>query len=262
MSAAASLTPDSAPTALPLGSAQREMAARGLKPLIPFGGAPFIAYILTALADAGYCDVCVVLPPGDDDPVRAWIDSAHTHRLRLHVAVQDEPLGTAHALLAAEAFTAGGDIALINADNDYPVAALTALRSLTGPGLIGFTRTGLLRGNITAERLQGFALVDVDDAGFLRSIIEKPSGRQIRMRGDAALFSMTCWRFDAGIFEACRAAGPSVRGEIELPDAVRGSIASGTRYEVLIADAPVLDLSRREDVDAVAQSLLGRDVAI
>jgi dTDP-glucose pyrophosphorylase len=251
----------SAAAPLPLDSAASEMAARGLKPLIPFAGEPFIAYTLTTLADAGFADVCVVVPPGDS-PVRAWITAARTTRLRLHVAVQEAPLGTAHALLAAEPFADGRDIALVNADNDYPVAALTALRSLSGPGLVGFSRAGLLRGNITSERLQGYALVDVDDAGCLCNIIEKPSAGQIRTMGDAALFSMTCWRFGPDIFEACRSIRPSMRGELELPDAVRSSMEAGTRYEVVTVDAPVLDLSRPDDINAVARSLRGRDVAI
>jgi glucose-1-phosphate thymidylyltransferase len=251
----------SAAAPLPLDSAQAGMAERGLKPLIPFAGAPFIAYVLSSLADAGFADVCVVVPPGDD-PVRAWVAAAHTARLRLHVAVQEEPLGTAHALLAAEAFAAGLDFALVNADNDYPAAALAALRSLGGPGLVGFSRDGLLRGSITPERLQGYALVDVDDAGYLRDIIEKPSAGQIHTMGDAALFSMTCWRFGPDIFDACRSIRPSARGELELPDAVRSSMATGVRYEVVTADAPVLDLSRREDIPAVARSLRGRDVAL
>jgi dTDP-glucose pyrophosphorylase len=251
----------SAAAPMPLDSAQARMAERGLKPLIPFAGAPFIAYVLTALADAGFADVCVVVPPGDD-PVRTWIAAARPGRLRLHVAVQEEPLGTAHALLAAEAFAAGLDIALVNADNDYPAAALAALRSLRGPGLAGFSRAGLLRGNITADRLRGYALVDVDDAGSLCNIIEKPSAAQILTMGDTALFSMTCWRFGPDIFHACRSIRPSTRGELELPDAVRSSMAAGTRYEVVNVDAPVLDLSRREDIAAVARSLRGRVVAL
>jgi dTDP-glucose pyrophosphorylase len=251
----------SAVAPLPLDSAQAEMAKRGLKPLIPFAGAPFIAYVLTALADAGFTDVCVVVSPGDD-PVRAWIAAARASRLRLHAAVQEEPLGTAHALLAAEPFAGGRDIALVNADNDYPVAALAALRSLPGHGLVGFSRAGLLRGNITAERLQGYALVDVDTAGSLRNIIEKPSAAQIHATRDTALFSMTCWRFGPDIFDACRSIRPSTRGELELPDAVRSSMATGARYEVVTVDAPVLDLSRREDIPAVARSLRGRSVAI
>jgi dTDP-glucose pyrophosphorylase len=251
----------SAAAPLPLDEPAAGMAARGLKPLIPFAGAPFIAYVLTALADAGFAEVCVVVAPGDD-PVRTWVAATRTNRLRLHVAVQEEPLGTAHALLAAEAFAAGLDIALVNADNDYPAAALAALRSLRGPGLVGFSRAGLLRGNITAERLQGYALVDVDDAGYLHNIIEKPPATQIHTMGDAALFSMTCWRFGSDMFDACRSIRPSTRGELELPDAVRRSMATGTRYAVVNVDAPVLNLSRREDIPAVARSLRGRGVAL
>jgi dTDP-glucose pyrophosphorylase len=241
-----------------LDDAQERMAVRGLKSLIPFDGTPFIAYVLAALADAGYIDVCVVVRPGAD-PVRSYLEEAGAHRLRLHFVIQEEPRGTAHALLAAERFADAHDVALINADNFYPVAALRALRARRGPGLVAFGRAGLLRGHVTAERLAGYALVETGDGGILRGIIEKPAAPLIDALGDAAAFSMTCWRFGPRIFAACRAISGSARGELELPDAVLHSIrVMGERYEVVPMQAPVLDLSRRADVEAVAAALRGR----
>jgi dTDP-glucose pyrophosphorylase len=249
--------------ALPAGldDAQASAATQGLKPLIPFGGAPFIAYTLTALADAGYTDVCVVVRPGAD-PVREWLGNAPARRIGLHFAVQDEPRGTAHALLAAESFAGGDDVALINADNDYPVDSLAALRAFAGPGLVAFTSSGLLGGNATADRISAYALLDVNEDGYLRDIVEKPPVDRVQRLGGAALVSMTCWRLSSRIFDACRAIPLSVRGELELPDAVRHSMrVLGERYEVVTMDAPVLDLSHPEDIPAVAESLRGRSVS-
>src|SRR5690606_16812749 len=97
---------------------QAAMADRGLKALIPFRGAPFIAYVATALADAGIGEICLVVRPWPD-PIRAWAESVETRRVRLTCAVQEEPLGSAHALLAAEEFAAGEPILVINGDNYY-----------------------------------------------------------------------------------------------------------------------------------------------
>ena len=48
-----------------------------------------------------------------------------------------------------------------------------------------------------------------------------------------------------------------MRGEYELVDAVNALIADGVRFEVVVAEDGVLDLSRRGDVAAVEQALAG-----
>lgn len=105
---------------------QRAMAERGLKCLIPFHGRPFLDYVITALADAGIEEACLVVRPGAD-PVRTYCERARTRRVRLSFAVQPEPLGSANALLAAEDFAAGEPFIVVNADNYYPPAAVAAL---------------------------------------------------------------------------------------------------------------------------------------
>ncbi|MGH7506114.1 MAG: NTP transferase domain-containing protein, partial [Longimicrobiales bacterium] len=89
--------------AVPMDPAQRVMAERGLKGLIPFHGHPFLAHAVTALADAGIREVCLVVGPGDD-AVRATFAAVPATRVRFTFAVQEEPRGSAHALLAAAAF--------------------------------------------------------------------------------------------------------------------------------------------------------------
>ena len=72
---------------------------------------------------------------------------------------------------------------------------------------------------------------------------------------------MNCWRLDSEIFRACRDVQPSSRGELELPIAIQYAIeVLGERFEMIAADAPVLDLSRRADVAKVAARL--QDVAV
>jgi dTDP-glucose pyrophosphorylase len=250
-----------AAAALPsLDAAQQHAADLGLKALIPFHGHPFLSHVLTTIADAGVPDVCLVVGPGTD-PIRVHYSALLPRRLRFAFAVQQEPRGSADALLAAETFTDGDDFLLINADNHYPAAAFAALCALDGPGLIGFSHAGLLQGNISAARLAGYAVVRADAAGYLQSITEKPPAAVLRSHGDEAMFSMTCWRFNRGIFAACRAADASPRGEIELPDAVmHAATVMKERFRVVPLDEPVLDLSTRPDIPAVAARLRGRSV--
>ena len=59
-----------------LERAQAEMADRGLKGMIPIAGRPFLDYVLSALADAGYEHACLVIG-ADHDLVRTYYTGAH-----------------------------------------------------------------------------------------------------------------------------------------------------------------------------------------
>src|SRR5690606_17948830 len=149
----------------------------------------------------GLVAVCLLTGPGAD-PVREHFERHRPERLRLTFAEQAVPLGSAHALLAAEPFSNGAPSAVINAAHLHPASALRALVELTGSGLVGFTRDWLLRGNIDEDRLAGYALIEHDDTGALTGITEKPDRAALAAAGRSALISMTCWRFSPGIFDA------------------------------------------------------------
>jgi glucose-1-phosphate thymidylyltransferase len=253
-----------------LDEGQRRAADAGSKTMLPIRGRPFLDYGLSALADAGLLQVALVVAPAHQE-IRAHYTAAPPSRVILDFVVQPEPLGTANAVLAAEPWTGGEPFLVVNADNLYPATALHSLASLAEPGLAAFERDDLVRsGNIPAERLLAFALVEVDDEGYLAGIVEKPGdlppedgSHQIPVEKPAAsafrrketFISMNCWRFDARIFDACRDVPLSSRGERELPEAVALATRRGVRFRALPARGPVLDLSRRGDAADVERRL-------
>ena len=100
-----------------LAPEQAAMANAGLKAMMPFGGRPFLDYVLRAIADAGGTDVCLIVGP-EHAIVREYYtrDRPPTH-LRVTFAVQPEPRGTADAVLAAETFAGAGPFIVMNSDN-------------------------------------------------------------------------------------------------------------------------------------------------
>jgi glucose-1-phosphate thymidylyltransferase len=251
---------------------QARAAEAGAKAMMPIAGSlrdaagafvpgpvsrPFLDYILSALADAGYTDVCLVVAPDHEAMAGYYRGAGAPRRLSLAFAVQDEPIGTANAVAAAEAWTGDDSFLVINGDNYY---AVRTLASLVGRGdaaaALYRAETLVAQSNIPMERIQAFALGVVED-GRLARIVEKPTPAQAAALGDAALVSMTCWRMPPAIHAACRRVTPSVRGELELVDAVNALIADGVRFDVVVAEDGVLDLSRRGDVAAVARALAG-----
>jgi dTDP-glucose pyrophosphorylase len=240
-----------------LEAGQEAVAATGVKAMLSFGR-PFLDYVLSALADAGFRNVCLVVGPEHEVIRDYYAGTARPRRLRVESAIQPEPLGTADALLAAQPFIAEDEFLVLNSDNYYPVAALAALCEMGEPGTVLFEREGLLRGNVPAERIRDYAIVAVDADGYLADIIEKPDEAALRAAGENPLISMNVWRLSPAFFEACRRVEISPRGERELPQAIRLAIRSmGLRLKVERSGEPVLDLSRRGDVASIAQWFRG-----
>ena len=86
-----------------LTPAQRLAASTGQKAMMPIGASaprPFLDYVISAVADAGCRDVCLVVAPDHDAIRRHYTVDARPRRVTITFAVQDEPLGTAHAVRA------------------------------------------------------------------------------------------------------------------------------------------------------------------
>lgn len=227
-----------------LTAEQAAAAAGGEKAFMPVAGRAFLDYLLDAIRAAGIERVGVVVAPG-----RA-LDSG------LAAIVQAEARGTANAVLAAREWAGDRPFLVMNGDNLYPVPAIAAVAALDGPGLAGFDRDDLVAdGNIPPERVAAFAVIERDASGHLQRIVEKPTQEALAACPRPVLVSMNLWRFDARIFDACRDVDASPRGEFELPAAVMLAQSRGVRFAVVPAAGPVLDLSQRGDVTAVARRL-------
>ena len=237
-----------------LDTAQSAVASSGLKAMIPIGR-PFLDYVLSALADAGFQQACLVIGP-EHNLVREYYTRLRATSIEVSFALQAEALGTADAVLAAEKFTGTEEFVSINGDNYYPVEVLRALQELGRPGTVLFEAEALVsESNIPPERVRDFAYAVKDDYGFLADLVEKPDAETAAKLTGPKLVSMNCWRFNRSIFPACRAVPLSPRGEYELPLAVKLAIQKGMKFKAATCRAGVLDLSRHSDIAAVAQFL-------
>jgi dTDP-glucose pyrophosphorylase len=236
-----------------LDADQAAAADRGMKGMIPVGR-PFMDYLISALADAGLAEVCLVIGPEHDGARTHYSGAGAPTRVRLHFAVQAAPLGTADAVLAAEQFAGDDSFIVLNSDNYYPVDALTALRGAPAPAVVGFERTALVRlGNVPPDRVARFGALEVGPHGALRRILASPTPEMAR---GEVLASLNCWSFTSDIFRACREVQPSARGELELPQAVQLAIdRMGMHMTVIPMRAAVLDMSSRTDIASVKERL-------
>lgn len=248
-----------APAATDLSTEQTAAADAGVKAMIPIGR-PFLDYALSAYADAGVTDICLVIGP-THHVVREYYERLATTRVNIGFAIQQHPIGVANAVLAAREFVGDDDFLVVNGDNYYPSSVIARLRAMGAPAVPAYSREGLLQaGQIEAARIAAYALLDIDEAGILRRIVEKPSAAEFASLPNAPV-SLNSWLFDAAIFEACERVPKSARGEYELPGAVQFAIDTlGAKFRTFAVDESVLDLSHRTDIPAVAERL--RAVAI
>ncbi len=228
--------------------------------MIPIGR-PFLDFVLTAIADAGFQHVCIVIGPEHDKVRRYYTEDSPPSRLSVTFAVQEKPLGTANAVLAAESFADGDSFVVLNSDNYYPTEALARLRKITPPGLIGFARSALVEsGNVASDRVERFGALEFDDNGMLESITPRKHA-STESRGEVYA-SMNCWLFDWRIFDVCRTVPVSSRGEFELTGAVQMAVDSlGMKFTVVPMNAAVLDLSTRADIASVKERLAATEVS-
>ncbi len=251
-----------------LAPAQRIAAEAGQKGLMPLHeGRPLLDYVLSELADGGVQDVVFVVAPGEGVIRARYLTVAPPKRLGIRFAEQREPRGTADALLAARHAVQAcaeprgeRDFLMLNADNLYPAESVRALVELDGPGLIAYQADALVtQGNIDRGRVMQFALLDISEEDVLIEVVEKPWPTHPLVTAKEQWVSMNLWRFPPEIFDDCANVAPSVRGELELADAVRLAITvRHERFRAVRQRLGVLDLSRRSDVASVVARLEGR----
>lgn len=229
---------------------QAAAAEQGFKGLVPIGR-PFVEYAISALADAGCTQICLVIGP-EQGAFRQHFERVRKRRVHISFAIQAEPIGTAKAVLAARSFAANDNFLVVNSDNLYPVDGLRRLTEMRGCGTLGFELAALVeQSNFSAERVRSFGVLHVDARGEFVRLEEKPE----QVAPDA-LISMNCWAFTPEIFRACEEAPLSARGEYELPQAVDYAVQRlGVSFEVARFRGGVLDLSTRADIATLAGRL-------
>ncbi|MCX5766222.1 MAG: nucleotidyltransferase family protein [Gemmatimonadetes bacterium] len=244
-----------------LSSEQARAADAGQKGMMPVGR-PFLDYVLSALADGGIREVTFVVAPEHEAMHHYFTATAPPARVAVRFAVQDEPRGTAHAVLAARGAVRDAPFLVLNSDNLYSPTAIRELAALGGYGLVAYESESLVRDSGLEEaRVLRFALLDIGADDLLCDIREKPAADDpLALRAERWV-SMNLWSFEPSFFAACERVTPSPRGELELQDAVTLAMREQrAHFRVVRRREGVLDLSSRDDVSAVAARLAGVDV--
>lgn len=252
-----------------------QIAQKHHKCLIPVGKKklPLLYYHLMQAKRVGVTQVFIITPEEnqgfydflDQEYIKTTFASISIELIQQQLpAGAEKPLGTADAVQQAldkASKLKEGSFVVMNGDNIYSVKSLEALFSLatTQNALIGYDKEGL---NFSSERLQKFALLEVNKKGFLTAIIEKPSKETMSAARDTENKN----RVSMNIFKLY---GPSIysflencptdpiRQEKELPTAVQRFIDVYKEGFLLLPFCEhVPDLTSAQDIDLLTQLTL------
>jgi glucose-1-phosphate adenylyltransferase len=221
-------------------------------------------YLLFNAKQAGYKNIYIVIGEKENLIKEFYGDNPggnKFHGLTINYAIQyipkdrEKPFGTADALhqaitqyteLDSETYT------VCNSDNLYSEVALKALRSTDYTNaFVSYDRDAL---QFNLQRIARFALVSLDEEGFLKNIIEKPSVEDSELYKDGfgkLRVSMNIFKFNGAMFRDYVVNCPinEKRKEKELPTALLNMVKEHPTSVIGIPISEhVPDLTSKEDI--------------
>jgi hypothetical protein len=252
----------------------------GVKPLAPVGhhGEAVIDLVASDALAAGFGTIVLVLGPATGPAIRYHVEHTWPKAVDVRFALQEKPLGTVNAVLAAADHVGGTPYGVGNADDIYgrPGCALLAAHLTSGAAtnaLVGYRLADAVVGQSPVTR----GICSVADDGTLLGVDERrqvsatpdggfasADGREPAQLSPDARVSMNLWGFTPAfhqVLEAAMAAATdaSEESEVLLPVVVAQSL--GTQdFTVLRAEGRCIGVTHPDDLGLV-QSDLNRQIS-
>lgn len=175
------------------------------KQLLPIYDKPMIYYPLTVLMLAGIRDILIITRPEDQAQFQSLLSDGKQWGIKLTYLVQPNPEGLAQAFILAEDFLGGAPSAMILGDNIFfghglPDILVAADEKTPGATIFVYHVSDPKR----------YGVVDLDEEGVVRDIVEKPEY-------PPSNYAITGLYFvDGTAPERAKLVKPSARGELEI----------------------------------------------
>lgn len=199
------------------------------KPLLEVRGQPILAHCLTALAQAGVNDVCIVVGHLGEK-IMTFAGDGHAWSLQISYVWQRRLLGTAHALRTARPFLTAPTFVMAA---DYALREGHLLDLKTAYQQSGAEIAVSLK-ELASEELSERSSVEYDARGRISRIVEKPAPEAAPSRVGASLIYIV----PAAIADYLNDLSLSSRQEYEIADVVNEMIADDFTITGLLQPRP------------------------
>ncbi len=188
------------------------------KHLLPIYHKPMIYYPLESMAQAGIRDVLLITGPDHSGSFINLLRSGNEFGLRISYEIQEEAKGLSDAVSIAERFVDGERMLVILGDNIFRHNLKPAVDAFEKQerGAMVFAK------EMPIEVAQQYGVIELDDTGRVRSIVEKPKEPK------SNLVQTGIYMYDSQCFDFIRKLSPSARGELEITDLNNFYVNQGT----------------------------------
>ena len=186
------------------------------KQLLPIYDKPMVYYPLTVLMLAGIREIMIITTPHDQDQFQRTLGDGSQWGVSLSYMIQPSPDGLAQAFILGETFLDGAPSAMVLGDNIFFGHGL--------PDLLGEADKATTGATVFGYRVadpERYGVVDFDEDGTVRAIIEKPPVPPSNYAVTGLYF------MDGTAPERAKAVRPSARGELEITSLLESYLHDG-----------------------------------
>jgi glucose-1-phosphate thymidylyltransferase len=214
------------------------------KHLIPLANKPILFYVLEKITEADITDIGIVVSSETGNGIREAVGDGSRWGAVITYIDQVEPLGLAHAVKMAQGFLGSSCFIMFLGDNliDCPARDLVNQFKTCGSDALMILQE--------VKDASQFGVAELNDKGEVVHLVEKPK------KPKSNLAIVGGYLFTAKIHEAIAQTKPSLRGELEITDAIQRLIEMGKKVDSYILRGRWFDVGTKNGLLAANRAML------